>query len=100
MNVAAKAPLFVEFDPAFTEFDPQVDALRLATEMIRADRPIKPTADYAELLDWLPRRLNSAVCYLERVGAIETRQAMASAPWRAVQLIRSDRTLRFVRNHE
>lgn len=99
-HVAAKAPLFVEFDPIFTDFDPQADALRLATEMIRADRAILPTANYAELLDWPPRRLNSAVCYLERVGAIETRQAMASAPWRAVQLIRSDRTLRFVRNHE
>ena len=56
-------------------------------------RPMRKT------LDWEPRRINSAICYLERAGAIETRHALASAPWRAVQLIKTDRTLRFARNN-
>jgi hypothetical protein len=43
--------------------------------------------------------MNSAICYLERVGAIKSRHALASAPWRAVQLVRTDETLRFARNH-
>ena len=36
---------------------------------------------------------------LERAGVIETRHALASKPWRSVQLIRTDRTLRFARSH-
>ena len=43
--------------------------------------------------------MNSAICYLERAGAIKGFTALASAPWRAVQLLRTDETLRFARNH-
>lgn len=99
-HVAAEASLFVEFDAAFMDFDPAVDAVRLANEIVRKDKEVAYSASYAEELDWEPRRLNSAICYLLRAGAIKARHAFASPPWRAIQLIKTDRTLRFARNHD
>ncbi|HEX7854968.1 MAG TPA: toll/interleukin-1 receptor domain-containing protein [Sphingobium sp.] len=103
MNVrghyAPQPALFVDFDEAFMPFSPSADAVVLANRMVTGDDRAIDTKGLAEELKWEPRRINSAICYLERVGAIRTRTALASAPWRAVQLVRTDETLRFARNH-
>lgn len=103
MNVrghyAPQSALFVDFDEAFMPFSPSADATVLANRMVTGDDRAIDTKGLAEELEWGPRRINSAICYLERVGAIRTRTALASAPWRVVQLVRTDETLRFVRNH-
>ena len=52
----------------------------------------------AQSLGWEPRRMNSAICYLERAGVIDARHSLASEPWRAVHLIAGDETLRFARS--
>lgn len=91
--------LFVEFDEAFMPFSPRDDAIMLANRMMTGGERACDTAGMAGELGWEPRRTNSAICYLERAGAIKSRTALASAPWRAVQLIRTDDTLRFARNH-
>ena len=75
------------------------DAIVLANRMVTGGERACDTARMAGELGWEPRRTNSAICYLERAGAIKSRTALASAPWRAVQLIRTDDTLRFARNH-
>ena len=98
-HYAPEAALFVDFDEAFMPFSPRDDAVVLANRvMAGADRAAQ-TKLLAEELGWEPRRINSAICYLERAGAIRTRTALASAPWRAIQLVRTDETLRFARNH-
>lgn len=103
MNVqghyAPQPALFVEFDEAFMPFSPREDAIVLANRMVTGDERAFDTARMAGELGWEPRRTNSAICYLERAGAIKSRTTLASAPWRAVQLIRTDDTLRFARNH-
>lgn len=103
MNVqghyAPQLALFVEFDEAFMPFSPREDAIVLANKMVTGGERACDTARMAGELSWEPRRMNSAICYLERAGAIKSRTALASAPWRAVQLIRTDDTLRFARNH-
>ena len=91
--------LFVEFDEAFMPFSPAADARTLANRMLAEDARAVDTAALAKALEWEPRRMNSAICYLERAGALGVRRALASAPWRAVQLVRSDQTLRFARSH-
>lgn len=102
MNVhghyAPQPALFVEFDEAFMPFSPREDAIVLANRMVTGDERVCDTARIAEELGWEPRRTNSAICYLERAGAIKARTTLASAPWRAVQLFRTDDTLRFARN--
>ncbi len=98
-HVAADRALFVEFDEAFMPFSPAEDARTVANHMVTSSERATDTQQLAKTLDWEPRRINSAICYLERAGAIETRHALASAPWRAVQLIKTDRTLRFARNN-
>lgn len=103
MNVhghyAPQPALFVDFDEAFMPFSPSEDAKILANKMMTGSDRVIDTKRMAEELGWEPRRINSAICYLERVGAIHARTALASAPWRAVQLVRTDETLRFARNH-
>lgn len=96
-HVAAGRALFAEFDEAFMPFSPAEDARTVANHMVTSTERVTITQQLAEMLGWPPRRINSALCYLERAGAIDARQALASAPWRAVQLIRTDRTLRFAR---
>lgn len=103
MNVsghyASQSILLVDFDEAFMSFSPSEDALTVANQMVNSEERAVITGRLADELGWPPRRIDSAVCYLERVGAIEARHALASAPWRAVQLVRTDETLRFARNH-
>ena len=103
MNVrdhyAPTPALFVDFDEAFMPFSPKADAGVLANRIMNGDDRSVETKLLAEQLGWEPRRINSAICYLERAGAIKIFTALASAPWRAVQLLRTDETLRFARNH-
>lgn len=97
-HYSPECALFVDFDEEFMSFSPKEDAVIVANRMMEgADRAID-TRLIAEELGWEPRRMNSAICYLERAGVIRERHALASAPWRAVQLIRTDETLRFVRS--
>ena len=98
-HYAPQPALFVDFDEAFMPFSPSEDARVLANRLMTGDRSQAETKLLAEELGWEPRRINSAICYLERVGAVRTYVALASAPWRAVQLVRTDETLRFARNH-
>lgn len=89
--------LFVDFDEAFMPFSPRADARTLANRMVVGESRTVDTKLLAEEIGWEPRRINSAICYLERAGAIHSRHALASAPWRSVQLVRTDQTLRFAR---
>lgn len=98
-HVAAEGALFVEFDAKFMPFDPASDARIVANRMVTGDADALSTQELAGELGWEPRRMNSAVCYLLRSGVIEARHALASVPWRAVHLIRTDRSLRFARNN-
>lgn len=94
-----ESPLFVDFDEAFMPFSPSADARTLANRMMIGENRALDTKLLAEELGWEPRRINSAICYLERAGAIHSRHALASARWRSVQLVRTDQTLRFARNN-
>ena len=97
-HYAPGAALFVDFDEAFMPFSPRDDAAVLANRIMNDEDRAVQTQHLAEDLGWEPRRMNSAICYLERAGAIKTWTALASSPWRAVQLLRTDETLRFARN--
>jgi hypothetical protein len=92
-------PLFVDFDETFMPFSPAADAVTVANALVTAAARSIATKDLASELKWEPRRMNSAICFLLRVGAIETRTALASGPWRAIHLISTDRTIRFARSH-
>lgn len=98
-HYAAEIPVFVDFDAAFMPFSPAADAQSVANSLVTQDVRAVDTKLLAEKLGWPPRRMNSAICYLLRAGAIETRTALASGPWRAVHLIVTDRTIRFARSH-
>lgn len=91
--------LFVEFDKGFGGFDPAADGLVVANRLVSAADDLE-TEPLAAELGWAPRRMNSAVAYLERVGAVDARHSLASEPWRAVYLSRLPQTLRFVRSRD
>lgn len=93
------APLFVDFDEAFMPFSPKADAQTVANKVVSGKENAVSTKLLAEELGWQPRRINSAICYLERAGAIESRHTLGSAPWRSLHLVQTDRTLRFARQH-
>jgi hypothetical protein len=49
--------------------------------------------------DWPPRRLNSALNYLDDAKLVHPLKAMDSGPWVMVCLRVTDHTRRFVRDH-
>lgn len=95
---APECAMFTEFDEKFKNFNPKNDAIVVANRMIEGNSDVFNTEFLAIELGWEPRRMNSAICCLLRAGAIKERYALASAPWRAVQLVRDDKTRRFVYN--
>jgi hypothetical protein len=97
-HYAPLAPMFIDFDEACMLFSPELDAAALACRMMAGATHVFETKMLATDLGWEPRRINSAICYLQRAGIILDRTALASAPWRAVQLVRTDATLRFARS--
>ncbi|GGE06180.1 hypothetical protein GCM10011515_27090 [Tsuneonella deserti] len=97
-HYAPERAMFTDFDEEFMPFSPQEDAAIVANRMLEGTERAYETKLLAEELGWEPRRMNSAICYLQRAGAIKDRQALAGGPWRAVQLIRTDETLRFARS--
>ncbi|MGN8001503.1 toll/interleukin-1 receptor domain-containing protein [Sphingomonas sp. 22176] len=97
-HYAPDCPMFAEFASAFLPFDPSADATAVAVRMVEGTERVTDTMALANDLGWDPRRMNCAICYLQQVGAIEQRHALANRPWRAVQLIRTDETLRLARS--
>ena len=83
-GVAGTRNLFVDFDASVMAFDPKIDAVTLVNRMVSDGKEVDDTQQLAEVPAWEPRRMNNAICYLERVGAINARHSLQSRPWRAV----------------
>lgn len=94
-----KAALFVEFDRHFMDFDNHEDGGAIANLLVNEEiRQIK-AKDLAERFsEWEPRRLNSAIQYLEAVRAINVYRTLDTGPWAVWQINTNERTLKFVRN--
>lgn len=94
-----KAALFVEFDRHFMDFDNQQDAGAVANLLVNEDvRQIKAEKLAERFPEWEPRRLNSAVQYLEAVKAVAMYRTLDAGPWAFWQINANERTLKFVKN--
>jgi hypothetical protein len=92
--------LFVEFDRYFMDFNNRDDAIAVANLLVSEDVEEITASDLAARFpDWAPRRLNSALSYLEEMKAIEAHRYMDGGPWVMSELDVTERTLRFVRDH-
>lgn len=95
--VAPERGLFVEFDEYFMPFNPSEDAVALASLVLNRGEAHVSTPEMAQALGWTPRRMNSALCFLESSGSIDEKPSLADSPWRRIYVRANDRTLRFVR---
>lgn len=92
--------LFVEFDAHFLDFDPKQDAIAVANWLVTQKiEGIEITKLAEQFPDWPPRRLNSALNYLDGAKLIQPLKALDSGPWVMVVLRVTDHTRRFVRDH-
>jgi hypothetical protein len=95
-----KTSLFVEFDQYFLDFNPKQDAVAVANWLVSQKiEGIDIRSLAAQFPDWRPRRLNSALNYLDDAKLIHPLKAMDSGPWVMVHLRVTDHTRRFVRDH-
>jgi hypothetical protein len=92
--------LFVEFDRHFMDFDNERDAVAVANWLV-SEKTSQITTEKiaAQFAEWTPRRLNSALNYLDEAKVINARKAINQGPWTMMGLMVTDRTLRFVRDH-
>jgi hypothetical protein len=90
----------VEFDSHFLDFVTEDDAVSVAQRVVNAkvhQIQIKELAmDFPE---WSPRRLNSALNYLERERLIQPFHAIATQPYVMAFLTVTDYTRRFAREN-
>lgn len=92
--------LFVEFDRHFLNFDNEKDAIALANWLISQNiRDLKIEDLAPNFSGWEPRRLNSALAYLEEAKLIDATKTINSGPWLVYRLRVTDHTRRFVRDH-
>jgi hypothetical protein len=92
--------LFVEFDRHFLDFDNEKDALAVANWLVSQGLS-KITIDElsGQFADWTPRRMNSALNYLDGANLIDAVKVLSSGPWVMLRLRVTDQTRRFVRDH-
>jgi hypothetical protein len=92
--------LFVEFDRHFLDFNPKQDAIAVANWLVSQKIEgieIKKLAEHFP--EWPPRRLNSALNYLDGAKLVQPLKALDSGPWVMMLLRVTDHTRRFVRDH-
>jgi len=95
-----KTGLFVEFDRHFMDFNNEDDAVAVANWLIN-EKLEEADADQIanQFPDWKPRRLNSALGYLEEAKAIDPVKCIGSGPYAMSHVMVTNRTRRFVRDH-
>ncbi|WP_395714853.1 toll/interleukin-1 receptor domain-containing protein [Reyranella sp.] len=92
--------LFVEFDQYFLEFNPKTDAVSVANWLVSQEIQKMFIEELAKHFpDWSPRRLNSALNYLDDAKLIDSFKALNSGDWCMSHLRITDHTRRFVRDH-
>lgn len=95
-----KESLFVEFDRHFMDFNNRDDAIAVANLLVSEDVEEVAISDLADRFpEWTPRRLNSALSYLEDMKAIKAHRYLDGGPWVMSELDVTERTLRFARDH-
>jgi hypothetical protein len=91
--------LFVEFDRHFLDFNSEQDAVAIANRLVSQKVEFINIADLAgQLSDWPPRRVNSALNYLDDAKLVHPLKALDSGPWVMTCLRITDQTRRFVRD--
>jgi hypothetical protein len=92
--------LFVEFDQHFLDFSPKQDAIAVANWLVsQGIEGIEINKLAEHFPEWLPRRLNSALNYLDGAKLVQPLKALNSSPWVMMFLRVTDHTRRFVRDH-
>ena len=93
-----KHELYAEFDKYWKPWNPEVDALRLATDMLNETTFSTHPSDIATRYDWAPRRLNPALSYLIARELILHNHAMGSSSWIVLMVQKTAATRRFVKS--
>jgi hypothetical protein len=93
-----KETLYSAFDVYFMGFDPAEDALRLAADLVNDDTFPGYPKIIAERYGWQPRRLNSAITYLNERNVIRAMSGMGTAPFVAGAVVATADTRRFVKS--
>ena len=110
-QVTPEEILFVEFDRFWMDWDTEEDAKRVAKgiwDEVSAyeskdhsiKEPVKLMRQIADLHGWSPRRLNPALCWLEKRKLVTLRRGWWSRPFvcHAIDIYRASLS-RFVKNH-
>lgn len=94
--VTPKARLFYLYDEFFRPWIPLTDAKRIAADLVNGAEGSVPKL--AESYDWLPRRMNPAVSYLQDQGLVEFSDQVGTHPWCTAWIAKSHATRRWVQS--
>jgi hypothetical protein len=96
--VVPESTLYSEFDRYWQPWDPAVDAVRVAADLVNDSQMPTSPLEIAQRYGWTARRLNPAIAYLQERDAIRVFQALASGPFIALQISKTEATRRFVKS--
>jgi len=94
-----EAELFVKFDRYFKPWNPELDALRIAADLVNSFKDGTSVPDLATSYGWLPRRMNPAINYLVNRRLIEASEEIGCHPWTTPWIRRTAATRRFLKDH-
>jgi hypothetical protein len=91
--------LFVEFDRHFLDFNSEQDAAAIVNRLINDRVEFASASDIAAMFsEWPPRRLNSALNYLDGAKIVQSLKSLDSGPWTLTGFRVTDQTRRFARD--
>jgi hypothetical protein len=97
-RVISKALIFAEFDKYWREGDPSLDGQRLAADLYNDETFPHLPSEIAERYGWSPRRLNSAITYLDCRELVRVRTALNTCPFVSFEVEATDATRRFLKS--
>lgn len=96
-HLTPEAALFVAFDKHFKDWDPEVDAMRVAADLVNGKGSGIVSA-MAKEYNWAPRRMNPAVNYLVERHLVDFGEEIGTHPWCRHWISKNHATRRFVRD--
>ena len=97
-HVMPEPRLYAVFDKYWRPWDPEVDATKLALDLVQDSSFPSQVAEIAKRYEWEARRLNPALAYLIDRNLISYSKAIGTMPWLTHWVQKTDETRRFVRS--
>ncbi len=96
-HLDSERAMFVAFDKHFMDWNPEIDATRIAADLVNGTGSGN-VSEIADEYNWQPRRINPAVNYLVERRLVDCSNEKGTHPWCYSWIRKSHATRRFIQD--